>query len=178
MEQLMNFLEQYWGYTIVGGVTFGTLITFIVTQIKSLISSKLKDAKLGDQAKQVDDLMTKCEDLCTALSVKELEKQEVHKQLELEQKKALVKEQYFEQVQASTFKAIAFLVAASKLPNEDKVALQTEFNSIIKPTFETYVEEVKEVAVPAIIEIKEDTVDVVEETIQKTKSLLDKYTGV
>lgn len=177
MEQIINFLEQYWGYTIVGGATFGTIITFIVTQIKSLLSSKLKDAKLGEQSRTVDKLMTKCEDLCTELSVKELEKQELHKQLELEQKKALVKEQYFEQVQASTFKAIAFLIAASKLPNEDKIALQKEFNSIVKPTFETYVEEVKETVVPVVEEVKEDTVAVVEETIQKTKSLLDKYTG-
>ena len=35
METIINFLEQYWGYTLFGGVSLGTMITFVITQINN-----------------------------------------------------------------------------------------------------------------------------------------------
>ena len=46
MEQIINFLEEFWGVTIVGGVSVGTLITFVIVQIKSLIKDKHKNTNI------------------------------------------------------------------------------------------------------------------------------------
>ena len=43
MEEIINFLEQYWGYTLFGGASLGTMVTFVITQIKSLIKDKNKN---------------------------------------------------------------------------------------------------------------------------------------
>ena len=37
MNDIINFLEQYWGYTIFGGVTLGAVITNIIVIIKTII---------------------------------------------------------------------------------------------------------------------------------------------
>ena len=54
MESIINFLETYWGYTLFGGVTFGTLITFVVFQIKTLLKSKSQHNIVNDLMKDVD----------------------------------------------------------------------------------------------------------------------------
>ena len=118
METIINFFEQYWGVTIFGSITVGTLITFIVVQAKSIISNKFKGT-------QLDTATIKLDQLCNELNNKSKENEHL-------QNKMNEQSQYFEQVQAATFQAISYLVVASKLPTEDKLALQEKFTNLIK----------------------------------------------
>jgi hypothetical protein len=40
MEQIIQFLEEYWGVSIAGGVTVGTMVTFIIVQVKAILLSR------------------------------------------------------------------------------------------------------------------------------------------
>lgn len=155
MEQIIQFLEEYWGVSIAGGVTVGTLVTFIVVQVKSIILNNSKNAELSTAIKQVNEVIAKYEKL-------------EQRYIALEQK-----HYYLEQVNMTTFKALSFIVVASKLPSEDKIALQSEFAKLANPVVTAPV--VKEVVQPIV----EETKDVVQETIttvvQAAGNLLTKY---
>lgn len=191
MEQIINFLEQYWGYTLVGGVSLGTVITFTITQIKTLIKDKTKN-------KNIDTMVSKADSLCEELNAREERREQELKQLtskleaqqdEVTKKQLEIaeKEAYFEKVQAATFQAISYLVVASKLPTEDKIALQEKFTTLLNSKAVEY----KEVIKDEVIAVKDEVVAVKDEVIEKiipditttiaatveeTKSLLDKYT--
>ena len=154
METIINFFEQYWGVTLFGSITVGTLITFIVVQAKSIISNKFKGT-------QLDTATIKLDQLCNELNNKSKENEHL-------QNKMNEQSQYFEQVQAATFQAISYLVVASKLPTEDKLALQEKFTNLIKDKKVEYTEMIKEEIVP-------DVVASVTQTVSESKSLLDKY---
>ncbi len=160
MESIINFLETYWGYTLFGGVTFGTLITFIVFQIKTLLKSKTQHNIVNDLMKDVDGLITK-------LNEKEQEKLEL-----IKEKREL------DQVQALTFKAISYLVAASKLPNEDKIALQKDFVLLAQRTKDQTITVAEDIAVEVKDTVIESATGIVEETLERTNDLLSKYTQV
>jgi hypothetical protein len=155
MEQIIQFLEEYWGVSIAGGVTVGTLVTFIVVQVKSILLNNSKNAELNTAIKQVNEVIAKYDRL-------------EQRYVSLEQKN-----QYLEQVNMTTFKALSFIVVASKLPSEDKIALQSEFAKLTAPVITTPA--IKEAVQPVI----EETKDVVQETIstvvQAAGNLLTKY---
>lgn len=191
MEQIMAFLEQYWGYSIVGGVTLGTIITFIVTAIKMFISNKRKDSQLGTALGTVNDLTEK-------LNKKEEENTQLITTMLQEQKISTEKEKYFQQVQAVTFKAISYLILASKLPNEEKIAIQQQFTDLSKIKLEEYkstvsnliesakpvVEQTTTIVAPVVeqvittvkSEIVDDAVDTIATVATSIPTLLDKYT--
>lgn len=153
MEQIIQFLEEYWGVSIAGGVTVGTLATFIVVQIKSIILNNAKNAELTQAIKTFNQLSEK------------------YNQLEQRYIALEEKHQYLEQVNLATFKALSFIVVASKLPSEDKIALQTEFAKLttFAPKAPVALEKLPE----------PETKDVVAETVQTVveaaSSLLTKY---
>jgi len=155
MEQIIQFLEEYWGVSIAGGVTVGTLVTFIVVQVKSILLNNSKNAELNTAIKQVNEVIAKYDRL-------------EQRYVSLEQKN-----QYLEQVNMTTFKALSFIVVASKLPSEDKIALQSEFAKLTAPVITPAA--IKEAVQPVI----EETKDVVQETIstvvQAAGNLLTKY---
>jgi hypothetical protein len=155
MEQIIQFLEEYWGVSIAGGVTVGTLVTFIVVQVKSILLNNSKNTELTTAIKQVNEVIAKYDRL-------------EQRYVSLEQK-----HQYLEQVNMTTFKALSFIVVASKLPSEDKIALQSEFAKLAAPVVTAPA--IKEAVQPVI----EETKDVVQETIstvvQAAGNLLTKY---
>ena len=176
MEQIINFLEQYWGMTIVGSVTLGTLITFIITQIKIILKDKVQTATVGTTVSKVDSL---CEELNRREELHRSERLQLEQRLEAQHNELVEKEKYFENVQAATFQAISYLVIASKLPTEDKIALQEKFTSILTTKTTEYKEvikdEVEAIRTEVSNKIVPDVIDTVVQTVDETKSLLDKY---
>jgi hypothetical protein len=223
MDTIITFLEQYWGYTIFGGVSLGTIITTIIVLIKTVLKDKHKDTLIDDALAHANRL---CDELNSRNENYEKEKEELHnfiatqqtelsnivvkvqesankkinaledaltkKQNELiiQQNNMVEKEKYFEQVQATTFQAISYLVLASKLPTEDKLVLQDKFNSLAK----THAGEYKQLLTNTLAETFTDTTNIevsnipvnntivssepdilVQESIKETQSLLDKY---
>lgn len=177
MDQIINFLEQYWGISIFGSVTLGTLITFIITQIKIILKDKVQSAA-------VTAAVNKADMLCNELEKREEQhKQEralLETQLTQQQQQIAEKEAYFENVQAATFQAISYLVIASKLPTEDKIALQEKFTTLVKTKQVEYTEILKDEVHAVVNEVTEkvvpDVFNSVEQTVNETKTLLDRYT--
>ena len=121
MEQVIQFLEEYWGVSIAGGVTVGTLLTFIVVQVKSILQFNLVRTQSTNQLSNSTQLVKDIAQKYTALELR-------HQELE-------AKDRYLEQVNLATFKALSYIVIASKLPIEDKLSLQEEFTKLmtVKP---------------------------------------------
>jgi hypothetical protein len=169
MEQLMAFLEQYWGFSLLGGATVGTIVTFTVTMLKSL---RRDNAKSG----LVTTLMNKLEDI----TEKNNALMESNKALELKHEEAIKRTETQDKALALTFKAISFLVVSSKLPNEDKLALQEDFielgNEIKTQGVETGTKVVQKVA-ETIPEAKEEVTQIISGAIGAATTLLDKYIG-
>ena len=151
MEQIIQFLEEYWGVSIAGGITFGTIITFIVVQVKALLMNSLKNTQIGDVLFQTNQVVNTFQQL-----------EQRHKVLEAQVK-------YSEQVNLATFKAIAYVVMASKLPIEEKLALQKEFEKL-KPV-------VSEGSAGVVPQVKvEVTPQAVETVVKAAGDLISKYT--
>jgi len=155
MEAIIQFFENYWGYTLFGGVTLGTLITFSVLMIRQLLASSKSKGLFESFQKSLTKLM---ED---GKEVKERARLEIEKEKE--------KNAYLEQVIAASFEAISYLTMSSKLPIDEKIRLQNKFNEIVvKPA----VKDVKENIVPDTVpEIEE----VVTTAVARTKTLLDSF---
>ena len=177
MEQIISFLEEYWGYTLVGGISFGTIITFIITQIKVLIKDKNKN-------KAVDTIVSTADNLVAELNAREERRNAEIKQLSetvtTQQAEIKAKEEYLEKVLSTTFQAISYLVIASKLPTEDKIILQEKFTTLLQNKATEYKEvltdEVTAIKTEVEQKIVPDASATITETIEETKSLLDKYT--
>lgn len=186
MQTIIDFLEQYWGVTVVGGVTIGTLVTFIIMQVKSLLEGKSLKSGYSTALNIITDITERLNIVEAERKILEQERLNlISANNETENKhRAELKARgdYYAKVQATTFQAISYLVLASKLPNEDKIALQKEFLELGKAT----IEEVKTTAVDVVKEvindtsIEEDVVPevktIVDDTVTKTQTLLDKYT--
>ena len=184
MENIINFIQTYWGYTLFGGVTIGTLITFTIVLIKTILSNKGKDLSIAQLQKTISTMKT-------AMEQKTEENNNLIYNLQQYQLTSEKKDEYWHQVQTTMFKSISFLVMASKLSSEDKEALEQDIQSLklasteefkvkltqydehltdaIKTGEDQIVEGVvKDVVVP-------DAIDTVQNTIEKTQTLFDKY---
>lgn len=161
MDAIIQFLEKYWGYTLVGGMSLGTLVTFSWVQIKVLLGNKKKGFL-------VESLMSKLD-----------EQIEKNKSLETTNVALVNQSESFQEVQAVTFKAISYLVLASKLPTEEKLALQEDFSklkdTLIKQQSTSVKTEVKGIVDKSIEESKELATNVVVESVKQGQSLLEKY---
>lgn len=161
MDAIIQFLEQYWGYTLFGGMSLGTLITFAFVQIKVLLGNKKKGFLVESLMSKLDEQIEKNQNLETTNI-------------------ALVNQsESFQEVQAVTFKAISYLVLASKLPTEEKLALQEDFSklkdTLIKQQSTVVKTEVKGIVDKSVEESKELAANVVVETVKQGQSLLEKY---
>ena len=163
MEAIIQFFENYWGYTLFGGVTLGTLITFSVLMIRQLLASSKSKGLFESFQKSLTKLME--------------DGKEVKERAQLEIEKEKEKNAYLEQVIAASFEAISYLTMSSKLPIDEKIRLQNKFNEIVvKPA----VKDVKENIVPDTVpEVVPDTVPEIEEVVTtavaRTKTLLDSF---
>ena len=177
METIINFLEQYWGYTLFGGVSLGTMITFVITQIKALIKDKHKNIN-------IDRIVTQADSLCAELTNRNEEQEKritaLTKKISEQQDEMASRNEYFEKIQAATFQAISYLTIASKLPTEDKIALQQKFTSVLENKAVEYKETLKDEVLALEKEVKEkvipDVTETIKATVAETQSLLDKYT--
>lgn len=177
METIIKFLEEYWGYTLFGGVSLGTIITFIITNIKTLLQNKAKNV-------DITKIVTKADELCAELTNRtaEQEKQitDLKDRIRKQQQDMSDRTAYYEKIQEATFQAISYLTMASKLPTEDKIVIQQKFSSLLSTKTTEYKEVVKDEvkALTAEVETKiiPDAKETVLQTVEETKSLLDKYT--
>jgi hypothetical protein len=164
MEQVIQFLEEYWGVSIAGGVTVGTLLTFIVVQVKSILQFNLVRTQSTSQLSNSTQLVKDIAQKYTALESR-------HQELE-------AKDRYLEQVNLATFKALSYIVIASKLPIEDKLSLQEEFTKLM--TVKPVVSEGSAGITPALpkpIVSQEVVTQTVETVVKAAGDLLSKYVG-
>lgn len=193
IEQIINFLEKYWGYSIAGGLTLGTIITFIVTQIKSLISSgtfkKMIKGLTGKLQAQYDESLK----LLDVIKEKDEERQVLFNELTKVRKEQQSANEYYNKVQAAQFKAFSYIIMASKLTEGDKLELLEEFEKLKLampvtelPVIES-VPEVKENSFDEALQeaeanqevVKEQLIEsakAVEDVVEKAKTLFEKYT--
>jgi hypothetical protein len=187
MENAIQFIEEYWGVTIAGGVTVGSIISFVVIQMKYIIQARVKDVEIQGLINSVKQSVTATSDVERfALTQKQLLVKEI--QAIEEQKQILIEENaHFRQTEAVLFKAISYLVIASKLPIEEKIALQEDFMKLKTKTVEPETVELK--SVESIIEAANNPIEAVEEptekeqevfttiknVVEKATTLLDKY---
>jgi hypothetical protein len=164
MEQVIQFLEEYWGVSIAGGVTVGTLVTFIVVQVKAILQSNLIRTQSTNQLSSSSALVKEIAEKYTALEQR-------HRELE-------AKDQYLEQVNVATFKALSYIVIASKLPIEDKLSLQEEFTKLM--AVKSIASEGTAGVVPELSkeELSQEAVaQTVQTVVQAAGDLLSKYVG-
>lgn len=166
MEQVIEFMEQYWGVTVVGGVTIGSIITFIIVQVRVFVRDRSKNVTINTLMDTVTNLIrSKHED--------DFQKAEV-----------LAKNEYMEKSMALLFKYISYLTVASKLPIEEKLKLQEETQAL-KLTYKTQLEEiakaaaenVKEGLKETLDEKKDEVIGILDDAVENAGSLLDKYSG-
>jgi uncharacterized protein YueI len=168
MEGLINFLEENWGVTIVGGITVGSLIMFSISAIKMFLRDKIRNREVNAV---VSDVLTKAENAVISVTDR-------YNKTEKENRRLRAENEYLQRVVTSTFKAISYLTMASKLPTEEKIVLQSEFTALMTPLKEQTVNDrVEEVVEEAVEETKQDVTEVVKEVVEKAGNLLDKYIG-
>jgi hypothetical protein len=140
------------------------LVTFIVVQVKAILQSNLLRTQSNTQLNTSSAIVKEIAEKYSALEQR-------HKELE-------AKDHYLEQVNVATFKALSYIVIASKLPIEDKLALQDEFTKLtaIKHT----ISEGTAGVVPELpkVEVNQQAVAQTVETVVKAAGdLLSKYVG-
>lgn len=160
MEQLITFLESAWGYCLIGGITVGSLVTMLILLIKFIKLFKTNEGSF----------------------LETINKAVKHKdESDISQATNTAQSEYFSEVQAILFKLLSYIVMASKMAQDDKIALLNSVNSINKDRYielftKAYTDlkenieniEMPEVQLPAVVKEVTDVVEV-------TKTLLDKY---
>lgn len=162
MENIINFLEQYWGVSVLGITTIGTIVTFIVTQFKAWAKDKIKNQRITDLIDTLD-VTTK------QLEMSEQSKRETENQL-------IINEQERSEVQAVTFKVLSYLVMASKMSATDKNALKEDMMNIGKSTKDTAVQLGTEVVDNVVEDVVEKTEKLISDVKNSAETLLNKYT--
>ena len=161
MEPIINFIEQYWGYTVVGGVTFGTLLTFVGMFIKQFISN-------GKFKKYTDGILAQYKNAVDIIGKAKEETEEV-RALMLKEKQ---EKEYMQRVVAASFEAISYLTMASKLSIKEKLELQEKLNTVVVAPVIT---EVKEMVEEVVVEKQPELVDSLTESVTKAKTILDQF---
>lgn len=158
---MIEFLKQYWGQTIIGSLTVGALVLGIIASLKAIIKAKLGSVQANSIKQSVTDFNDKCQETVNKLL-------ETNTSLQHQLK-------YEHYVQTVLFKAISYLITASKLPTEEKLALQREFAALSE--YANKLDDALETAKPLEEVIESlDIGAVIEETSKRAKTLLDKYT--
>jgi hypothetical protein len=170
MEAIMNFLEAYWGYSLIGGVTIGTVVSGIYLNLKSLGVIKAGDTKTGKIVEQFEDKLN----IIT----------EKYSQSEEDKQALILENDYLKKVIATTFKAVSYITLASKLPPDDKLALEADFTrlgdeakatslAVAKLTGTQFLDAAKTITK----QNTESVLDIVATAVTQGKSILDKYTA-
>jgi hypothetical protein len=164
MEQIIEFMDAYWGVTVFGTVTVGTLITFSVLMARMIIKEKSNNVL-------VNLLMDKVADALKAKDSETYEKAQV-----------VAENEYLQKSMALTFKYLNYLTVASKLDGAQKIELVED----AKALQDGYALKLVEIAAGVfeaegdIIEKleanKNPIIEIIEDATEVAASLLDKYT--
>lgn len=130
MEQIIAFLEKYWGYSLFSGVTIGTIITFIITQIKSIASSSSFKSTVKKIISDVQDQYSEYAKVIDLVKQKATEQLNLYNELIRVRKEQQQANTYYNKVQAAQFKAFSYIIMASKLTEGDKLELLNEFKQL------------------------------------------------
>lgn len=177
MENFIELLETYWGFTIFGGITVGILATFVGVQIKTLLRDRLKNKVIYQLIETNNELVESNKVLVSK-----------YEDLDMHYEKQVAQNVLSEQIQATTFKSISYLVMSSKLPNEEKLVLKEDFDRLKEATrslaslaaSERIAKEKHNVEnkVEKLEEVTQSVAESVGEAIAVAGSLLTKYTRV
>jgi len=166
MEAIIQFMEAYWGVTLVGGVTVGSVVSFTIAMVYYLRRDKKKNLLL---------------DTAIALAKESVEKST---SADVQQAQLLAQNEYLQKVIAVMFKSVSYLTMSSKLTKDDKIALGEDF-SVLKGESRVLVEAlVAEVLADqsekgikeAVKENASEAIDIAVEVATKAVDLIGKYT--
>jgi len=168
MELIMNFLEQYWGLTICGGITLGGLVTALIGLFKVVKGNNIFKNENGILTSKINQL------------IKFASTQEEKLEALAQENKKLIAEkvaqnEYFNKVQALTFEGLSYLIMSSKMPSEDKASLMKKFTTLTNTT-EQQVYQASERAIDKITNTAisvNNTVDKAEQRLDESKSKAD-----
>lgn len=195
MKELIEFFEQYWGYTLAGGLTLGALVTNIVAFVKSIIATKINNTQCSSVIEKADELQSKLvekdEQYETALKKYELAQEEYNKELERKQQEYMQElktvEGRTQQITSVLFTAVSYIIMGSKLDDETKLSVLNQMNGLLSyKEKEQTQEDVQDMLNNAISnytkeEVKEpEEVKVQEqisEAVQTAQTLFDKYSN-
>lgn len=195
MKELMEFFEQYWGYTIVGGVTLGAVVTNIIAIIKVILTSNVKNKQCTAVVNTANELQEKLnakdEQYELALAKYEQAQIEYNKELERKQQEYMQElktvEGRTQQITSVLFTAISYIIMGSKLDDETKLSVLNKMNGLLSYTEKEQTQEnVSTILQEAISNYTKEGVTVtpavpvetqIEETVQSAQTLFDKYSS-
>ena len=165
MDQVMDFIDVYWGVSILGGLTVGTLINTVWISVKNYFSTKTNNVLVTAAIAAVDSALKKKDE-------------ETYAKAEL-----ILQNEYLQRGQVLLFKYINYLTVASKLDGAQKIELVQEAQALqieFQGRFEGLATVISEGLVEAALEIisgnQEVAVSILDEAINSAGSLLDNYT--
>lgn len=159
MEEIINFMQQYWGVAIGGGVTIGMVITFIWVQIKTYVQNKFRNAQLQAALDRITETITA--------------NQELTEQLRTERSANATSRQ----ITLVTFNVLSHLVMASKLITEDKISLQNDIARLAEVVTPGVVPQPAPVGDTDGDAPVAPSANVIVNTVKLATTLLEKYTG-
>lgn len=195
MKNLIEFFEQYWGYTIAGGLTLGALVTNIVAFVKTIITNKVNNTQCSTVIETANELQSKLtekdEQYENALKKYELAQEEYNKELERKQQEYMNElktvEGRTQQITAVLFTAISYIIMGSKLDDETKLSVLNQMNGLLaykekeqtkenvqdmlNEAISNYTNEVEKA--PEEVKVPEQ----INEAVQTAQTLFDKYSS-
>lgn len=164
MEQIIQFIEVYWGFTIVGSLTVGTLITFIVMQIRFNLSAKNQNSVIGTLLGTIE----------AGIKSKDAES--------YDKAKLMAENYYLQNTIALTFKYLNYITIESKMSVDKKIELvedakqlKVEYADKLVEIADGIFQDIDTVTVENLLEEGSPIMEVVEDVIEDVSSLLDKY---
>lgn len=149
----MEWFKEVWDTLspILGTLNIVTLIGGSFAMVKGILT-------IIKQSKEIKDLAGKIRFVDESVKAQKAERDA-----------AVAENELLKKSNAVMFKAISYLVSASKIATEDKLDILEDIMELKQPVAEAAKEDVEVV--------KETVTDVITEVAEKTKSLIDKYIG-
>ena len=149
----MAWIKEVWDTLspILGTLNIVTLIGGGFAMVKGILT-------IIKQSKEIKDLAGKIKFVDESVKAQKAERDA-----------AVTENELLKKSNAVMFKAISYLVSASKIATEDKLDILEDIMELKQPVAEAAKEDVEVV--------KETVTDVITDVAEKTKSLIDKYIG-
>lgn len=165
MDQVIEFIEMYWGVTLFGGVTVGAVVMNIWLIIKMYFQNRTSNATQAAGIAAIDAVLKKQDEA-------------LYEKAELQ-----LQNDFYQKTTALLFKYINYLTVASKLGGTEKIelvqeaqALQLEYKEQLTGLAEAVAAEAKEQVVEILDNNKGAAISILDSAIAGAGSLLEKYT--